>query len=146
MPFDELLPRANLRYTGSRWSFWFLAVVTFVSTARSLVHMLAPDGGASSIAHIALNVAGGPNIVAVFSQWGASQLVLACVQWVVVLRYRFLVPAMLALLALEQVLRFLAGHLKPLQVESAPPGAYATFVIFVLSLVFVVLSLRQERR
>jgi len=110
-----------------------------------LVHLFAPDGGADSIAHIALNVAGGSNIVAIFSQWGASQLLLACVQWVVLLRYRFLMPAMLALVALEQLLRLLAGYLKPLQVESAPPGAYGTYIILVLSLVFLLLSLRPQR-
>ena len=146
MFFDILLPRTTLQYRGSRWSFWFLAFVTLLSAARSLVHLLAPDGGAGSIAHIALNVPGGANIVAVFSQWGASQLMLALVQGLVVIRYRFLVPAMLALLALEQVLRFLAGQLKPLQVESAPPGAYATYVTFCLALVFLVLSLRQKQQ
>ena len=146
MFLEKLLPGSSLQYTGSRWSFWFFALVTLTSTARSFVHLLAPDGGAGTIAHIALDVAGGPNIIAVFSQWGASQLVLACVQWAVVLRYRFLVPAMLALLAIEQLLRFAAGQFKPLQVESAPPGAYGTYVILVLSLMFLVLSLRQESR
>ena len=146
MPFDELLPRTSLQYEGSRWALWFLVLTTVTSTARSLVHLFAPDGGAGSIAHIALDVAGGPNIVAIFSQWGASQLILACVQWVVVLRYRFLIPATLALVALEQLLRMLAGYLKPLQVESAPPGAYGTYVVLVLSIVFLVLSLRQQRR
>lgn len=146
MFLEKLLPGSSLQYTGSRWSFWFFVLVTLTSTARSFVHLLAPDGGAGSIAHIALDVAGGSNIIAVFSQWGASQLVLACVQWAVVLRYRFLVPAMLALLAIEQLLRFAAGQLKPLQVESTPPGAYGTYVIFVLSLIFLVLSLRKESR
>jgi len=145
MSLDAWLPHTNLSYKGSAWALRFLALVTVVSTARSLVHLFAPDGGAGSIAHIALDVAGGPNIVAIFSQWGASQLLLACVQWAVVLRYRFLVPAMLALLALEQLLRLLAGYLKPLQVETAPPGAYGTYVILVLSLLFLVLSLRQPR-
>ena len=145
MSFDELLPRTSLQYKGSRWALWFLVLVTVTSTARSLVHLFAPDGGAGSIAHIALDVAGGPNIVAIFSQWGASQLIFACVQWVVVLRYRFLIPATLALVALEQLLRMLAGYLKPLQVESAPPGAYGTYVVLVLSIVFLVLSLRQQR-
>lgn len=146
MLFDPLLPRTCLHYKGSRWSFWFLVVVASISTARSLIHLLAPDGGAGSIAHIALNVPGGPNIVAIFSQWGASQLLLALVQWLVLVRYRFLVPAMLTLLALEQLLRFAAGQLKPLQVESPPPGAYGTYVTFALALVFLALSLRQQKR
>ncbi len=145
MLFEKLLPRTNLAYAGSPWSFWFLAVVTFISTARSLVHLLAPDGGAGSIAHIALNVPGGPNIVAAFGQWGASQLVFALMQWLVIVRYRFLIPGMLALIAVEQVLRIVAGQLKPLQVESAPPGAYGTYIALVLSLAFLLLSLQLKK-
>ena len=91
-----LFPAADQPYQGGRAPLFFLVLIAFVSTARSLVHLLAPDGGAGSIAGINLGVAGGANIVAVFGQWGASQLVLALLQWLVVLRYRFLVSAMLA--------------------------------------------------
>jgi hypothetical protein len=146
MFIDKLLPRANLRYNGPMGSFWFLVVITVMSTARSLVHLLTPDGGAGTIAHIALDLPGGANIVAIFAQWGASQLVLAMVLCLVVLRYRFLVPAALALIALEQLLRFVAGQLKPLQVESPPPGAYGTYLAFFLALVFLALSLREKGR
>jgi hypothetical protein len=41
------------------------------------VHIFAADGGANSIAGIAVDVEGGANIVAMFGQWGASQLLLA---------------------------------------------------------------------
>lgn len=123
---------------------FFLVLIAFVSTARSLVHLLAPDGGAGSIAGINLGVAGGANIVAVFGQWGASQLVLALLQWLVVLRYRFLVPAMLAVLVLEQLLRLLAGRIKPLQLDTPPPGAYGTYVVLALGLVFLALALRNS--
>jgi hypothetical protein len=125
---------------------WFLVLLTLLSTVRSLVHLLAPDGGAGTIAHIAVNVAGGPNIVAVFSQWGASQLVLAVIQWLVVLRYQFLVPVMLAVVVLEQLLRFAAGRLKPLQVDALPPGAFGTYITFGLAAVFLVLALRPRSR
>ena len=141
---DRLLPRTESRYSGSSGSLGFLTLVTIVSTARSLVHLFAPDGGAHTIAGIPLDVAGGPNIVAIFGQWGASQLVLACVQWVVVLRYRFLVPAMLAIVVLEQLLRILAGRLKPLVLDSPPPGAYGTYVILGLAMMFLALALRQR--
>lgn len=143
---DRLLPRAENRYAGSRWSLGFLTLATVMSTARSLVHLIAPDGGAHTIAGIALDVAGGPNIVALFGQWGASQLVLACLQWVVVLRYRFLVPGMLAIIVLEQLLRLLAGRLKPLVLDTPPPGAYGTYAVLGLSLVFLALALRQHPR
>jgi hypothetical protein len=143
---DRLLPRTEERYAGSRWSLGFLTLATVMSTARSLVHLFAPDGGAHTIAGIALDVAGGPNIVALFGQWGASQLVLACLQWVVVLRYRFLVPGMLAIIVLEQLLRLLAGRLKPLVLDAPPPGAYGTYAVLGLGLVFLALALRQHPR
>jgi hypothetical protein len=54
---------------------------------RSLIHMLATDGGSHSIAGIALEAPGNANVVAIFAQWGASQLVLAIVYWVAILRY-----------------------------------------------------------
>lgn len=142
----RLLPRAENHYSGSRWSLGFLTLATVMSTARSLVHLIAPDGGAQTIAGIALDVAGGPNIVAIFGQWGASQLVLACIQWMVILRYRFLVPAMLAIIVIEQLLRILAGRLKPLVLDSPPPGAYGTYVILGLALIFLALALRQQPR
>jgi hypothetical protein len=143
---ERLLPRADDPYSGSRWSLGFLILVTVMSTARSLIHLLAPDGGAHTIAGITLDVAGGPNIVALFGQWGASQLVLACLQWVVVLRYRFLVPAMLAIIVLEQLLRILAGRLKPLILDSPPPGAYGTYVVLGLALIFLAIELRHHPR
>jgi len=143
---ERLLPRADDPYSGSRWSLGFLILVTVMSTARSLIHLLAPDGGAHTIAGIELDVAGGPNIVAIFGQWGASQLVLACLQWVVVLRYRFLVPAMLAIIVLEQLLRILAGRLKPLILDSPPPGAYGTYVVLGLALIFLAIELRHHPR
>ena len=143
---DRLLPPTENRYSGSQWSLGFLTLATVMSTARSLVHLFAPDGGAHTIAGIALDVAGGPNIVALFGQWGASQLVLACLQWVVVLRYRFLVPAMLAIIVLEQLLRILAGRLKPLILDSPPPGAYGTYFVLGLALIFLAIELRHHLR
>ena len=142
MGLQHLFPAVEKRYPGSLWAVYFLGLLTVLSTARSLVHVFAPDGGAGSIAGIALHVAGGPNIVALFGQWGASQLVLALVQWLVLVRYRFLVPAMLALVACEQLLRLLSGALKPLQVATPPPGTYGTYLVLPLTLLFLWLSLR----
>lgn len=139
-----LLPRVEYAYGGSRWSLYFLGLLTLISTLRSLVHLLAPDGGAHSIAGIELAVAGGVNIVALFGQWGASQLVLALMQWTVVLRYQFLVPAMLLIVIVEQILRITAGQLKPLQISTAPPGAYGTYITLALALIFLWMSVKRQ--
>ena len=52
---------------------------------------------------------------------------------------------MLAVVVLEQLLRILAGRLKPLQIDTPPPGAYGTYVALALGLVFLVLALRNSR-
>ena len=73
MGLSRLLPPAEAAYRGSRLSYWFLVLVAVAGTARSLVHVLAPDGGAGSIAGLDTGVEGGANLVAMFGQWGASQ-------------------------------------------------------------------------
>lgn len=139
-----LLPRPEWGYRGSRASFWFLVALTVLTTARSLVHVFAADGGAGSIAGIDITVAGGANIVAVFGQWGWTQLLLALVGWVVIARYRFLVPAVLVLQLLDWGGRAMVGMLKPFEVAAPPPGAYGN-VIFV-PLVAIALWFALPRR
>lgn len=142
--WSRFLPEAPAEYRGSRLAFAFLVLVAITSTARSLIHIFAPDGGAGSIAGLAVNVAGGTNIVAMFAQWGASQLVLALFYWLAVVRYRFLVPFMLAIVIVEQALRIGVGLLKPIEVAAPPPGELGSYVILPLALVALVLSLRQR--
>ena len=78
---------------------------------------------AASIATIDTNVAGGNNIIAVFGQWGATQLLLALLLWVLLLRYRGLLPLVIVILIVEPFLRALSGHLKPIETMGTAPGA-----------------------
>jgi hypothetical protein len=139
---SRLLPPISEEYEGPPIPYYYLVLVAVVSTARSLVHILAPDGGASSIAGLAVDIAGGSNIVAMFGQWGASQLILALFYWLAILRYRFLVPTMLAVVALEQALRIGVGQLKPVDVAAPPPGEIGSYILLPLSLLALLWSLR----
>jgi hypothetical protein len=148
MPFDiaRLLPRwGDATDRPPDAPYWFLIVIAAISTVRSLIHMFAPDGGAHSIAGIALEAPGGANVVAIFAQWGASQLVLAAIYWVAILRYRVLTPLMLAIIVLEQLLRLLAGELKPLSIAVPPPGAYYTYLLLSTAALMLLWSLRARR-
>jgi hypothetical protein len=84
--------------------------------------VFAPDGGAHSIATIDTSVADGRNIVAVFGQWGAIQLILAGLLWVLLLRYPGLAPLILCALLSEPILRALSSRLKPLETVGVAPG------------------------
>lgn len=139
--WNRLLPPEQHARHRLNWRDWLLVVVACVSTIRSFIHLLAHDGGAMSIAGINLDLAGGHNIIAIFAQWGASQLVLALMYWVVILRYRTLVLLMWMIILVEQLLRIIAGHLKPIATDAAPPGAYGTYILLAVSLLVLVFSL-----
>jgi hypothetical protein len=98
--------------------------------------LFSADGGAQSIATIDTKVAGGNNIIAIFGQWGATQLLLALLLWVLLLRYHGLLPVVILVLLVEPFLRALAGHLKPFTTIRTAPGAalnwYAVPVLAVL--------------
>ena len=130
-----LLPPPSARYRGTRASLAVLAVLAALTFARSLVHVLAPDGGAGSIAGIDVAVAGGRNIVALFGQWGWEQLLLSLVTIVILVRYRFLVPFALLLQVLDWGGRMVVGEFKPLIVDAPPPGAYGNWILLPVSLV-----------
>lgn len=146
MNWLRFLPAVSEEYKGSPVALYFLVLIAIISTIRSVIHIIAPDGGANSIAGIAVNAAGGSNIIAIFAQWGTSQLILALFYWLAIMRYRFLVPFMLAIVFLEQVLRIGIGHLKPIEVAAMPPGAIGSYIILPLSLIAMVLSLRKSSK
>jgi len=108
--------------------------------------MLAVDGGAHNIATIDVSVAGGANIIAIFGQWGASQLLLALLLWVLLLRYRGLVPLVLLIFILEPALRAFIGHLKPVITEGVAPGMALNWVVEPILVVAFFLSLCPSRR
>ena len=74
-------------------------------TVRSGIHLFSADGGAQSIATIDTKVAGGDNIIAVFGQWGATQLLLALLLWFLLLRYRGVLPLVILVLLIEPFFR-----------------------------------------
>ncbi len=94
-----LLPANPATYDGPRLATWAAMAYLVFITVRSLIHLLLPDGGAQSIATIDVHVAGGSNIVAMFGQWGAIQLLLAGLLWVLLLRWRGLTPLVLLVFA-----------------------------------------------
>jgi hypothetical protein len=96
-----LLPANPATYDGPRLATWLAMAYLVFITVRSMIHLFLPDGGAQSIATIDVHVAGGSNIVAMFGQWGAIQLLLAGLLWVLLLRWRGLTPLVLLVFAIE---------------------------------------------
>ena len=128
--FRYLLATPEQGYRGTKGSFWFTVAFTVLVTVRSLIHMFAPDGGANSIAGFEIEGDAGDNLVHLFAQWGLEQLILAIVAWIVLARYRFLIPLVLALQLFDWIMRGVLGEIKPIVVDGTPPGAIGN-IIFV---------------
>jgi hypothetical protein len=142
MPLAALLPAtADNNVPGMKLPVYVFALIAIVSTVRSLIHLVAPDGGAGSVAGMDLNVPGANGIIFAFALWGSSQLIYALIQLAVVFRYRSLIPFMYVLLILEALLRMLVGRMKPVAFAHTPPGAIGNWVILPLAALMLVLSL-----
>jgi hypothetical protein len=131
-------------YQGTRFSLVFLVVLTSVTTLRSLAHILLPDGGANSIAGIDISVDGGGNLVALFAQWGYTQLLLSVMMWGVIVFARSLVPFALFVQALDWGGRILIGLMKPVEVASPPPGEIGSYILWPLCLIALWFSLPKK--
>jgi len=131
---------------SNKFVYYFCWLLVTFNLFRSLEHIFAEDGGAESIASIPLSSyseEAANNIVSIFAQWGFSQLVLACMLLLVVLKMRELIPLMLLIIALENILRGAVGLYKPLILGDAPPGAVSP-IIGLVTLVVLFISIREN--
>ena len=131
---------------SNKFVYYFCWLLVTFNIFRSLEHIFAEDGGAESIAGIPLSSyseEAANNIVSIFAQWGFSQLVLACMLLLVVLKMRELIPLMLLIIALENILRGAVGLYKPLILGDAPPGAVSP-IIGLVTLVVLFISIREN--
>ncbi len=141
-----LPPKADNTISGSRLPFYLLILIAVIGTVRSCIHIFSPDGGAGSIAGMDLAVTGASEVIFAFALWGSEQLLYALLQWVVILRYRSLIPLMWAVQLLEILGRMLVGRIKPVSFAHTPPGAIGNTIILTLSVLMLALSLWGGRK
>ena len=145
LSIKQLLPREVSRFKGFPAVRVMTALFLLLVIARSCIHLFAEDGGAQSIAGIDISVVGGDNIIAIFHQWGAIQLLLGVLLALLFFRYPGFTPLILLTLAMDPVSRAIAGAMMPLTTEGTPPGESLNWIaFFVLSLLFVT-SLIEKR-
>jgi hypothetical protein len=144
---ETLLPaKADNTIRGSKLPFFMFILIAAIGTVRSFIHILSPDGGAGSIAGMDLSVAGASSIIFAFALWGSAQLVYALIQWLVIFRYRSLVPFMWAVQILETLLRMLVGQIKPVTFAHTPPGAIGNYIYLPLAVLMLVLALWSAKK
>ena len=135
---NKILPSDPTNYAGPQWVRYATIPLLLIVVARSLIHLFTADGGAQSIAGIDTSVEGGNNIIALFHQWGAIQLLLAILLVVLFFRYKGFTSLVLLSLALDPILREVAGMQMKVTAVGTPPGAALNApVLLALSLLFV---------
>jgi hypothetical protein len=147
MKFDikKLLPNNPTKFEGFRAIRIVTAIYLLVMVVRSCIHLFAADGGAQSIAGIDTSVEGGNNIIAIFHQWGAIQLILAVLLFVLFFRYPGFTPLILLTLALDPVMRFIAGQMMSLTSTGTPPGeALNAASFYLLALLFIASLIKKN--
>ncbi len=144
--FKKLLPNNPTSFEGFRVIRIVTAIFLLVMVVRSCIHLFAADGGAQSIAGIDTSVEGGNNIIAIFHQWGAIQLILAVLLLVFFFRYPGLTPLILLTLALDPVMRFIAGQMMSVTSTGTPPGeALNAASFYLLTLLFIASLLKKNQ-
>jgi hypothetical protein len=145
--FEIILPaRADNTIRGSKIPFYVFIVVAAIGLVRSCIHIFAPDGGAGSIAGMDMNVTGADEVIFAFALWGSAQFIYALLQWLVILRYRSLVPLMWSIQLLETLGRMLVGRIKPVTFAHTPPGAYQNYIYLGLAVLMLGLALRSANK
>ena len=143
--FKKLLPNNPTSFEGFRAIRIVTAIYLLVMVVRSCIHLFAADGGAQSIAGIDTSVAGGDNIIAIFHQWGAIQLILAVLLFVLFFRYPGLTPLILLTLAIDPVMRFIAGQMMSVTSTGTPPGeALNGASFYLLTLLFIASLIKKN--
>ena len=145
LEIKKVFPKNPLRYEGFRIIRLIAFLYMSVMVARSCIHLFAADGGAQSIAGIDTSVDGGNNIIAIFHQWGAIQLILAVLLLVLFFRYPGLTPLILLTLILDPILRFVAGQQMSLTTTGTPPGEALNGASLYLLLVLFLGSLWKKK-
>ncbi len=145
LDIKKVFPNNPSKFEGFRIIRLIALLFMFVMVVRSCIHLFATDGGAQSIAGIDTSVEGGDNIIAIFHQWGAIQLILAILLLVLFFGYPGLTPLILLTLTLDPILRFVAGQQMSLTTTGTPPGEALNGVAFYLLLVLFLGSLLSKK-
>ena len=139
--FEKVFPDELSRFDGPQFVRFAAALILCVMVVRSCIHLFTADGGAQRIATIDTTVEGGNNIIAIFHQWGATQLVSAVLLVVLFFRYPGFTPLILLTMALEPLMRFVASRVKAVTTTGTAPGAAFNGVAFVVVMFLFVASI-----
>jgi hypothetical protein len=144
---NQMFPENPKEYRGFPAVRLITLAFLLIVVVRSTIHLFSPDGGAESIAGIDTSVAGGGNIIALFHQWGAIQLLFAGLLAVLFFAYKGFTPLVILFLALDAPMRALAGQMGAVESTRTPPGEALNWPVFVvLAILFAVSIVKKNSK
>jgi hypothetical protein len=141
---NQILPVNPREYRGFPAVRLITLAFLLIVVVRSVIHLLTPDGGAESIAGIDTSVSGGNNIIALFHQWGAIQLLLVGLLLTLFFTYKGFTPLVVFFLALDAPMRALAGMMGKVESTHTPPGEALNWPAFFVLATLFIFSLLQK--
>ena len=143
--FEILFPKsADNNYKGYKLVLYLFIPFLLLMTWRSIIHMSFEEFGLHDIANVKV-LTGNPDpmplIYAFFSAWGLIQLIFCAFAWIVVIRYRSLIPlTILAFLVEWSVRVFNSSPIvnDPIYSDGITPGmVYAPYMTLFLLALFI---------
>ena len=156
LAFKNILPKiADNNFQGHRFALWGFILFTLLMSWRAIIHMLFEQYGFHQIANFQV-ISGDPDpmllIYRFFSLWGFAQLIFCIVCWIVIFRYKSLIPLMLVFWLIEWSGRlFLYPLIGRATVDSGiystgnTPGVEGAPYVTILLVIFLILSLREKK-
>ena len=145
---DRLLPRPiDNTYAGPRAAIWLLA---FLVLSKGFMGLNCIFNGrfvattADGIPLDAYDPAGAGAVLSFFALWGLSQVLLALLGALALIRYRAAIPAAFALFAFEHLSRKAILRMLPVEKVGSPSGTYVNLGLLAVILVGLLLSLRRK--
>ena len=83
------------------------------------------------------------SIITGFGVYGKYHLIQAVFAWLIVFRWRALIPIFLLVVGIDQLLGIILINWKPLPVT--PPGEIGAYLLFPITLAAFLLSVRQSK-
>ncbi len=147
--FAMLFPKiADNNYLGSRLVVYIFTPFLLLMTWRSIIHLFYVEFGLHNIANIIV-IEGSPDpmpvIYAFSSLWGLIQLLFCAFSWVILFRYKSLLPLTILVFLIEWSVRVINAPNSPLNlaeyktgttlgIESAPFVTAFLLILFIASL------------
>jgi hypothetical protein len=154
--FKNLLPIvADNNYRGHPVALWAFILFVALMTWRSIIHMLFEEMGMHNIANFII-LSGDPDpmplIYRFFSLWGFAQLVFCLICWVIIFRYRALIPLMYLFWFFEWSFRTIGYSfiresiaVQGVYTVDVTPGATLAPYVSLLLIILLSISLLQKK-